>query len=660
MTRHFRPAKRGWSSGSAHRALLSLTLILGGTVGFAAAGAVPASATTTSFTSPGSFPFAVPAGISSITVTAIGAAGGAVPAASTCLAQSGGRGAQVTATLSVTPGEQLLIGVGSVGGDGQCGAVPDVRPQTPGAGGTNGGGGIAGGGGAGGDSWNENGPGAGGGGASEVAPAATPASPLLVAGGGGGAGGGSTASDGNGGDAGAPGTNSTDLGPPNPNDAIGGGAGGAAAGGAGGTGGPNTECGGAGTNGSPGTSGTGGAGGSGADVADFGGGGGGGGGGYFGGGGGGGACGDGAGGGGGSSFVAQGVLTATPTNAPASVTITYSASVAAPVAPPSISPGPPRADISTPTNAFTYALDASVDSTFTCTEGPFGPGIASCLDQSGKASGTTLNTSTPGSHTLTVTATSKDGLTGTAKVTYNVADPPSAAISTPPSGALYPAGAVIASAFTCTEGNGGPGISTCLDQKAQQSGQVVDTSTPGSHTLTVTATSQDGLTGTAAVTYQVADAPTASIATPPGAQSSGAVSARVTGAEATYDQGQSVASSFSCVEGAGGPGIASCVDQNGQPSGTPLDTSSIGVHTLTVTALSKDGLRGTASVTYAVAAVLGLTITPAPHPISTPVPLPPGTTLPFTGAPVVPTCGLALSLITVGVGLSLASRRRRR
>ena len=82
--------------------------------------------------------------------------------------------------------------------------------------------------------------------------------------------------------------------------------------------------------------------------------------------------------------------------------------------------------------------------------------------------------------------------------------------------------------------------------------------------------------------------PSASIMTP------------VTGS--TYAVGQVVDSSFGCQEGTSGPGIASCVDQGGHPSGAAIDTSTIGTHTFTVTATSSDRATATASVTYTVAA----------------------------------------------------------
>ena len=240
------------------------------------------STVTTTYGSPGSYTFTVPAGVTGITVTAIGAAGGS----SAPGLANGGEGASITASFAVSPGEQLSVSVGA--------------PGSGGAGGTGGGG-------AGGAAATG---GAGGGGASvvSVAPAGGGA-PLVVAGGGGGAGG-SGGQLGGGGNAGAAGSaGSVGIAGGGPGTSSTGGAGGAAGFGSG-------------QGGASGSSGLGGSGGTGGPV-----GGGGGGGGYYGGGGGGGG-GNGTvagGGGGGSSFVAASaasVIGPTPTSAGAQVTIT--------------------------------------------------------------------------------------------------------------------------------------------------------------------------------------------------------------------------------------------------------------------------------------------------------------------------------------------------
>ena len=71
---------------------------------------------------------------------------------------------------------------------------------------------------------------------------------------------------------------------------------------------------------------------------------------------------------------------------------------------------------------------------------------------------------------------------------------------------------------------------------------------------------------------------------------------------ATYSRGQVVDSSFVCSEGTGGSPISSCTDQHGHASGQPVDTSTLGSHTFTVTARSSDGLSSSSSVIYDVAA----------------------------------------------------------
>ncbi len=116
---------------------------------------------------------------------------------------------------------------------------------------------------------------------------------------------------------------------------------------------------------------------------------------------------------------------------------------------------------------------------------------------------------------------------------------------------------------------------------------------PDTYQVSLTVSDSGGTTDASTQTLPIAiegdavGAPSAAILAPAGGQ--------------IYAVGESVATSFTCADAAGAPGIASCTDSSNKASPASLDTATPGTHSYTVTALSLDGERGTTTIEYTVA-----------------------------------------------------------
>lgn len=163
---------------------------------------------------------------------------------------------------------------------------------------------------------------------------------------------------------------------------------------------------------------------------------------------------------------------------------------------------PPTIDLSSPQDGARVPLGADVVVDFSCDD-EGGSGLESCVGNVDDRD--SLDTSTLGPQTLTVTARDRAGNETTVSATIVVVDlaPPAIEVRTPTDGAVYSLGEAVNADYECRDEDGGSGVATCTGDVA--AGAPLDTSAPGEHAFTVTATDGAGNSASTTVVYEVVD-----------------------------------------------------------------------------------------------------------------------------------------------------------
>jgi Tol biopolymer transport system component len=202
--------------------------------------------------------------------------------------------------------------------------------------------------------------------------------------------------------------------------------------------------------------------------------------------------------------------------------------------------------------------------------------------------GSPIDMETTGTRTFTVRAMDAEGRVATKSVTFEVLDfrRPTVHVRAPADGAEYELGESVLVDYECDDGPGGSGIEVCAGDL--QPGQPLDTSRARSFTVTFFAVDRAHNVGVTTVTYRVVErdrtAPTITVGTP--------------GDASVYVLGATVTARYSCRDEPEGSGLEAC--QGDTPSGSALDTSSVGPHSLTVTARDRAGNTSTLTRRYRV------------------------------------------------------------
>ena len=196
------------------------------------------------------------------------------------------------------------------------------------------------------------------------------------------------------------------------------------------------------------------------------------------------------------------------------------------------------------------------------------------------ANGAAINTSTPGAQTFAVSATDSNGNSALQVATYTVSGTaaPAITITTPGANTIYGLNEVVVASYSCAASSGT--IVACAGPVAN--GAAINTSSLGAQGFTVSALDSNGNSATQSVTYFVSNPPPTITITSP--------TSRI------YGLFQIVNAQYSCTD----PSVPVVTCTGSVANGAPIDTTSLGPKTFTVTASDANGDGASQTVTYLV------------------------------------------------------------
>jgi hypothetical protein len=253
----------------------------------------------------------------------------------------------------------------------------------------------------------------------------------------------------------------------------------------------------------------------------------------------------------------------------------------------------PTVTITSPEDGATFERGSSVQADFSCADEAGGSGLDSCVGT--VVDGAAIDTATLGTKSFTVTGTDEAGNETVVTHTFTVVDgtDPAVVLTTPPDGAQYQPGQVVAADYSCTDEVGGSDIDTCVGTVADNA--PIDTSTVGEREFTVTATDEAGNETVVTHTYEVLD----------GSELAVTVTTPANGG--TYGRGTIMSADYACTDAPGGATLATCVGT--VADGAAVDTSTLGSKAFTVTATDSLGNTKSVTATYTVVDMTKPTVT---------------------------------------------------